>query len=113
MNLNIPRVVDNDLDEITVTRAGKEIRGWSYASEAERRTKMLAAREFCEGWYHATERAAAVAVEEYDEAPNGSYDNGATCNGWKMACSRIEDRINEGRPIPRAFDPEPRAGTGK
>lgn len=48
-----PRITDNDRDEITATINGKEIRGWSYASEAERRTKMLAAREFVEGWCQA------------------------------------------------------------
>lgn len=53
-----PRVTDNDKDEITVTLDGKEIRGWSYADDAERRVKMLAAREFCEGWHQAIERAA-------------------------------------------------------
>lgn len=47
----MPRVVDNDRDEITVTLDGREIRGWSYRSEAERRVKMLCAREFCEGWF--------------------------------------------------------------
>lgn len=47
------RVVDNDRDEITVTLDGKEIRGWSYRDETERRVKMLAAREFCEGWFQA------------------------------------------------------------
>lgn len=60
MTSTSPRVVDNDRDEITVTLDGKEIRGWSYATETERRVKMLAAREFCEGWFHALnqERAA-------------------------------------------------------
>jgi hypothetical protein len=48
-----PRVHDNDRDEITVTLDGKEVRGWSYENEAERRVKMLAAREFCEGWFQA------------------------------------------------------------
>ena len=65
MATNAPRVVDNDRDEITVTLDGKEIRGWSYANEAERRMKMLAAREFCEGWHHAVKRAA-------DEADNAA-----------------------------------------
>lgn len=45
------RVTDNDLDEITVTLDGKEIRGWSYSSDRERRVKMLCAREFVEGLY--------------------------------------------------------------
>jgi hypothetical protein len=46
-----PRVHDNDRDEITVTLDEREIRGWSYRDETERRVKMLAAREFCEGWF--------------------------------------------------------------
>lgn len=45
-----PCVVDNDSDEITVTFNGKELRGWSYRDDAERRTKMLAAHEYVEGW---------------------------------------------------------------
>ena len=45
------KVIDNDLDEITVTLDRKEIRGWSYKDDAERRVKMLAAREFVEGWF--------------------------------------------------------------
>lgn len=53
-----PRVVDNDRDEIAVTLDGKEIRGWSYNDEAERRMKMLAAREFVEGWYAGREAGA-------------------------------------------------------
>lgn len=49
----VPKVVDNDRDEITAVLDGREIRGWSYANEQERRVKMLAAREFCEGWFQA------------------------------------------------------------
>ena len=45
-----PRVIDNDAGEITVQLAGKEIRGWSYANDSERRQKMLQAREYVEGW---------------------------------------------------------------
>lgn len=48
MNL---RVKDNDKDEITVMDGDKEVRGWSYANDQERRVKMLCAREFVEGWY--------------------------------------------------------------
>lgn len=55
--MNTPRVIDNDRDEITVALEGEEIRGWSYATETERKVKMLAAREFCEGWFMACERA--------------------------------------------------------
>ena len=44
---------DNDKGEISVTveRGGRELRGWSYESDEERRTKMLCAREYIEGWY--------------------------------------------------------------
>jgi hypothetical protein len=43
-------LVDNDHGEITVMLYGKELRGWSYQDDAERRIKMLAAREYVEGW---------------------------------------------------------------
>lgn len=46
-----PRVIDNDQGEITVEMEGKELRGWSYADDNERRTKMLCAREYVEGWH--------------------------------------------------------------
>lgn len=49
--MSTPKVVDNDIDEITAVLDGRVIRGWSYSNEAERRVKMLAAREFCEGWF--------------------------------------------------------------
>lgn len=45
-----PRVNDDDNGSITVALNGKELRGWSYKDDAERRTKMLAAREYVEGW---------------------------------------------------------------
>lgn len=45
-----PRVTDNDKGDITVAISGKELRGWSYASDTERRQKMVQAREFVEGW---------------------------------------------------------------
>ena len=45
-----PRVIDNDKDEITVSLNGEDLRGWSYASDTERRQKMLQAREYVEGW---------------------------------------------------------------
>lgn len=45
-----PRVIDNDIDEVTVTYRDRELRGWSYANDTERRVKMLLAREYIEGW---------------------------------------------------------------
>jgi hypothetical protein len=50
VSVSAPRVTDNDRDEITITLDGKELRGWSYSSDQERRTKMLCAREFVEGF---------------------------------------------------------------
>jgi len=50
-----PRVTDNDRDEITVTLNGREMRGYSYESEVERRVKMLCAREYVEGWHDGRE----------------------------------------------------------
>lgn len=47
---NNPRLTDNDQGEISVTFGGKELRGWSYSNDAERRQKMLLAREYVEGW---------------------------------------------------------------
>lgn len=47
---NQPRVTDNDNGEIAVTLDSRELRGWSYKDDAERRTKMIAAREYVEGW---------------------------------------------------------------
>lgn len=45
-----PRVADNDQGEITVSLNGKELRGWSYVSDIERRQKLLMAHEYVEGW---------------------------------------------------------------
>lgn len=51
-----PKVTDNDRGEITVEVFGKEVRGWSYKDDGERRTKMLAAQEYAEGWHNALAR---------------------------------------------------------
>ena len=51
-----PRVVDNDSGEITVSLNSQELRGWSYQNDAERRAKMLAAREYVEGWCDSRDR---------------------------------------------------------
>jgi hypothetical protein len=45
-----PHLTDDDKGEITVTLEGKELRGWSYADETERRMKMRMARGYVEGW---------------------------------------------------------------
>ncbi len=51
-----PKVIDNDKGEITVSLNGKELRGWSYANDAERRAKMVQAHEYAEGWWAALSR---------------------------------------------------------
>jgi hypothetical protein len=51
-----PRITDNDAGTITATVNGKEIRGWCYRDDAERRIKMLMAHEFAEGWFQAEHR---------------------------------------------------------
>jgi hypothetical protein len=49
-----PRVVDDDEGIITVEYDGRELRGFTYNSEDERRIKMVRAREYVEGWYDGT-----------------------------------------------------------
>lgn len=49
------KIIDNDAGEITATVQGKEVRGWSYETDGQRRTKMQMAQEFAEGWFQATE----------------------------------------------------------
>ncbi len=46
-----PRVKDHDNGQITVALDGKELRGWEYRNDAERRQKMLMASEYVEGWH--------------------------------------------------------------
>jgi hypothetical protein len=48
--LNRPRVIDNDRGAVIVTWQGRQIRAWSYNNDDERRTKMMYAREYIEGW---------------------------------------------------------------
>lgn len=75
-----PRVKDNDRDEITVTLDGKELRGWSYENEAERRVKMLLAREFVEGWFQGStggeKPVAWVSAEQLASLPADPEDEG-------------------------------------
>lgn len=50
-----PRLIDFDDGEISVRLDGKELRGWIYKDDAERRMKMFAAREYVEGWCDAAQ----------------------------------------------------------
>lgn len=89
-----PRVIDNDKDEITVARDGKELRGWSYSNDAERRQKMVQAHEYVEGWCDGRDDVGVPALVKEFEAigpfdaetlsdlrrmiPFGLYDPGGT-----------------------------------
>jgi hypothetical protein len=44
------RLSDDDRGKIAMTFSDKEMRSWSYASDDERRIKMLVAHEYIEGW---------------------------------------------------------------
>ena len=63
------RLIDNDHGEISVTLNGMEVRGWSYNNDNERRTKMLSAREYVEGWYdgvrYGLDRGEAIITAEF------------------------------------------------
>jgi len=45
-----PRLIDDDHGNVIVMQHGRQIRGWSYQNENERRIKMLCAREYIEGY---------------------------------------------------------------
>jgi hypothetical protein len=47
---NQPSVIDFDDGGISVRLDGKDLRVWEYRDDAERRQKMLLAREYVEGW---------------------------------------------------------------
>lgn len=76
-----PKIIDNDRDEITATLNGKEIRGWSYANESERRAKMLAAHEYANGWYQAMrqpglQQAIVDCLEYFDNRADADQPSG-------------------------------------
>lgn len=60
-----PRVTDNDSGEITISLNDRELRGWSYSSDDERRVKITAAREYVEGWCDARDDLAGL-VKEFE-----------------------------------------------
>lgn len=89
-----PTVSDNDKGEITVSLDGRELRGWLYATDDERRQKMVQAREYVEGWYDGKDAADHAAkdferlIGPLDEEtlfdlsrmlPNGLYNQGGVC----------------------------------
>ena len=60
-----PRVIDDDHGEITVVHAGRELRGWSYSNDNERRTKMLCAREYVEGWCDGNDAKTQMLIDNF------------------------------------------------
>jgi hypothetical protein len=54
------------------------------------------------------EDCAKLCDEIYDDAPNGSFDNGGTQDGWQMACREVERRIRA-----LAAAPAPQQGESK
>ena len=50
MDIMQPRVTDNGRGVVIVTLDGRQLRGWSYQNDDERRLKMRIAREYVDGW---------------------------------------------------------------
>jgi hypothetical protein len=69
------RLTDNDEGEISVTLDGREVRGWSYSNDDQRRLKMLLAREFIEGWYGGFNAGLDRAEEMFLNAINKPAEN--------------------------------------
>ncbi len=53
--MSYPRIIDDDRAEIRAELESREVRSWEYHSEAERRQKILMAREYAEGWFQCQE----------------------------------------------------------
>ena len=45
------------------------------------------------GWKRGRDDAAGVASDKWGEGPSGSYDNGATQDGWNMCSAEVEASI--------------------
>ena len=51
-----PEIIDDDRSEIRAEYDGRQVQGWLYQNDAERREKMRHARSFCDGWLAAMEQ---------------------------------------------------------
>lgn len=107
-----PRVTDNDRDEITVSLDWRQLRGWSYATDAERRHGMLQAREYVEGWcdaFRETRPQLEDAVQKLNLANSGGltllYDIRRAL-GWneKTSLSILADGIRRVRRALQTWD---------
>ena len=50
------KVTNNDRGTVAAMLDNDVVRSWVYRDPAEEKIKMLAAREFAEGWYQAMKR---------------------------------------------------------
>lgn len=96
MSKTNPRVTDNDNGEINVSLDDKELRGWSYKDDAERRTKMIAAREYVEGWCDASQRLSAELEAVYRTIKYG-FEYGSF--DFSVLRQRADHAI-DGKPLP-------------
>lgn len=94
-----PKVIDNDRGEVTVEVFDKEVRGWSYKDDAERRTKMLAAHEYAEGWVNALAMVKGridARLNDYLCEMKPGYDDSIA--GFNEAWDVMRDIFTEARP---------------
>ncbi len=70
--MKFPKIINDDAGEIRAEMDGEAIRSWSYEGRDEERAKMLAAREFAEGWYCGLARAETEGrIRRRHKAPEG------------------------------------------
>lgn len=112
-----PTVTDNDKDEITVALNGKELRGWSYKDDAERRQKMVQAREYVEGWCDGREAMADRIKRRTDTRLNDylcemkpNYDDSITGfnEAWDIVRAILKEEIEREAPQPVLTSGEPK-----
>jgi hypothetical protein len=53
VKLPLPRVVDHGRGHVIVALDGRQVRGWSYQNDEERRLKTRLAQTFVDGWVEA------------------------------------------------------------
>lgn len=89
-----PRVTDNDQGEITVSLDDKELRGWSYANDTERRAKMLLAREYVEGYCDGKESTERRAEKWFNKACENQALRMVAEAGTNAIMATLKDRIS-------------------
>lgn len=102
-----PKVIDNDNALITVELRGFELRGWTYANDAERRAKMVQAHEYAEGWWAALSRLKSktdARLNDYLCEMKPGYDDSITGfnEAWDIMREAFADLGAAARPAPAA-----------